>query len=86
MSECDSVIAEALNIVEALKPLVFPKLAGKGAAVQSVVLIDLLAIWLAGHVVRGDPVATRSLRADLLANALTLVDQLVEIEAKELGT
>jgi hypothetical protein len=74
----DKPIREALAIVAQMKPVVFPYLAGKGAAVQSVVLIDLLAIWLAGH--------PRHLRAELLANALLLLDKLVDLEAKKLGT
>lgn len=56
-------------------------LAGRPAAVQSAVLADLLAIYLAGHIVRGDPVKTDVLREQLLDLHVDLVRQLVPVNA-----
>jgi hypothetical protein len=36
--------------------------------VQGIILADLLAIWLAGHQVEGDPQATTKIRGELLAS------------------
>jgi hypothetical protein len=78
MSDLETVT----TLVEQIKPL----FAGKRPEVQGAALAELLAIWLAGHVVRHDAEATRTLRADLLAEHLLAVRQLVEVNAKILGT
>jgi hypothetical protein len=65
---------------------IMPLLAGRAPGVQSAILADLLAIWLAGHQVEGDAEKTRKLRADLLAGHLTLVRQLAPVNAKIIGT
>ena len=56
-------------------------LAGRPAEVQSAILADLLAIYLAGHIVRGNPAATNDLREKILAIHLGLVRELVPINA-----
>jgi hypothetical protein len=66
--------AESDAIVEQIKPL----LAGKGAAVQGSVLADLTAIWIAGHIVPGDPAATRELQAGMLEVHRQTVADLIE--------
>lgn len=63
-----------------------PLLAGLPPAFQGAVLADLLAIWLAGHFVPGDIDATRTMRAELLATHLQGVRDLVNVNAKRLGT
>jgi hypothetical protein len=70
---------EALKTMALIKPL----LAGKDPRVQGAVLTELLSIWLAGHVVKGDLEQTRQLRAELLVNHCELVCELVKELVKE---
>lgn len=72
--------------VEAIAAAIKPLLAGKTPTVQGAVLADLLALWLAGHVVLGDPAATEELRADLLAHHVRAVLRLVRHAARAIGT
>jgi len=74
--------AEVIALVALIRPL----LAGKSPPVQGAVLADLLAIWLAGHHVPGNPAATQSQRAELLAQQLKAVAQLVPVNAHLIGT
>ena len=67
-------------------PLVAPRLAGQPPELQSAVLADLAARWLAGHVCPGDRKATKRLRRKLLAQYVQLVHDLVEPNAKQAGT
>jgi hypothetical protein len=76
MSEADEVVA----LVAAARPL----LMGKPKEVQGAALADLLAIWLASHVVRGDPAATKRWRAAILKLHLKAVRQLVPINYQAL--
>lgn len=69
-------------IVAKIKPL----LAGLPPVIQSAVLADLLAMWLAGHHVPGDAEATLEIRAELLAKHCQLVRQLVPVNARIIGT
>jgi len=69
-------------VVEQIKPL----LANRQPEFQGAVLLDLLAIWLAGHYVAGDPDATRKLRAEMLEAHLVMLDDLVAVNAKIIGT
>jgi hypothetical protein len=75
-------VREIEIVVERIKPL----LSGRPPETQGAILADLLAIWLAGHHIAGDVEATRTLRADILAAHLQLLPQLVEINARILGT
>jgi hypothetical protein len=50
------------------------------------VLADLLAIWLAGHVVFGDANATKRIRERALKLHISQVWRLVKVNAKILGT
>lgn len=63
-----------------------PLLKGKPPSVQGAVLADLLAMWLAGHGVEGNADETLKLRATLLAEHCRVVRELVEVNAKILGT
>lgn len=67
---------------ESIRPL----LAGAGPKVQGAVLGDLVALWLAGHLVVGDPAATAELRKDMLDELVGLVEKLVPVNAAQLGT
>jgi hypothetical protein len=71
-------LEEILGLVEKIKPL----LAHNDPQVQSVVLAELLSIWLAGFHVLDDPEATEQLRAQLLGRHCGLVRELTAINAK----
>lgn len=73
---------EVERAVERIKP----HLGGYPPEVQGIILADLLAIWLAGHQVEGDSDATRKLRGGILATHLLMVEELVAVNAKILGT
>jgi hypothetical protein len=70
-AEADEVVA----LVAILRPL----LAGRAKEVQGAALADLVSIWLAGHVIRGDPAATERWRKDVLAMHVETVRLLLPI-------
>jgi len=72
--------------VEAIVASIRPLLNGQPMEVQGAVLADLLATFLAGHVVIGDPEETRALRAGLLDLHIRLVRDLIELNAQAMGT
>jgi hypothetical protein len=65
---------------------IMPHLAGQDPELVGGVLADLLAIFLAGHVVVGSKPETDKLREDVLAIHLEAVRQLVTINAELMGT
>jgi hypothetical protein len=65
---------EALRLVGLIRPL----LAHQPTQVQGAVLADLLAMWLAGHVMLGDKRATNRLREDMLKAHLIAVSALID--------
>ena len=67
---------------QALSRAIMPLLAGKGASVQGAALADLLALWLAGHFIHGDPEQTKALREEILAMHIAIVRDLIEINYK----
>lgn len=73
---------EVERAVERIKP----HLGGYPPEVQGIILADLLAIWLAGHQVEGDPQATTKIRGELLAHHLIWVEKLVTVNAMIIGT
>jgi len=73
---------QILELTKQIKPL----LAGKPAVVQSGALADLIAMWLAGHWIPGCPDETEQIRRDLFERYCELVIDLVEVNARELGT
>jgi hypothetical protein len=75
-----------LNLIADRVRQIRPLLAGLESHVQGAILADLLAMWLAGHGVRGDSAATDDLREDLLDAHLGIVTQLIPENAKLLGT
>ena len=79
-------MSEKTSHIIAVAKRVKPLLAGENPEVQGAALADLLAIWLAGHQVEGDLEATRTLRAELLAEHCRLVRQLVPVNARIIGT
>lgn len=69
--------AEVGQIVERVRP----SLAGRSPEVQGAVLADLLAMWLAGHIVKDDPAGTDALREELLEMHLRTVRKLIPVNA-----
>jgi hypothetical protein len=69
---------EAMTLVKKIRPL----LAGKDPSVQGAVLADLLAMYLAGHVIRGDPEGTKSFREQALEVHIVGVKALIDINYK----
>lgn len=75
--------ADAANVGRLLRRL-SDILAGNPPRVQGAVLADLLAILLAGHIVKGDAAATEALREQLLEVHLVAVRALVPINAEHI--
>lgn len=69
----------AMEISAFIKPM----LHGEGAAVQSAVLANLTALWLAGHI-GPTPEATKEFRYGLLDGFCTLVRDLIDASEQEL--
>lgn len=65
---------------------VSPQLKGRSPGVQGAVLADLLAMWLAGHWVERSKEETHALREKVLRMHVEKVWELVEENAKILGT
>jgi hypothetical protein len=67
---------EADEVTEKIRPL----LEGHGPIVQSVILADLTAAWVAGHLLHADGAVnapeTRRLREDILMHFIELIRQL----------
>jgi hypothetical protein len=74
--------AEVERIIEQIRPVLFPLLAGKPPEIQGAVLADLTAIWLAGHF----PAITAQLRDLLLKHHIAAVRDLIPVNAKAMGT
>jgi hypothetical protein len=73
----------SMAITGKIKPL----LAGHPARVQSAVLAQLLAMWLAGHVaLRQGTTENEKLRDDLLRDHIDLVRRLVPFDMRRMGT
>jgi hypothetical protein len=64
------------ELVDRIKPI----LAGEAPNVQGAVLADLLAMWLAGHVIMGDPKETEKMRERALEIHIATVRALIPIE------
>jgi hypothetical protein len=78
MSERRRQVEDGLALAKAIGPM----LAGKDQHVQATALADLLATFLAGHVVLGDPKATEALRLDMLAMHMDAVKALIDLNYK----
>lgn len=76
MTEPYAIAVERL--VEAIRPL----LAGKAPPVQGAALADLLAVWLAGHMVPGEPAETQLLRDELLDAHISIVRKLIPVNER----
>ena len=78
--EARAHVKEVMALVERVRPL----FAGRAPDVQGAALAELLAVWLAGHVVPGDPEGTERARSELLQQHLFTVRELVPINFKAL--
>jgi hypothetical protein len=76
--------SEQADRVTALVEMIKPFLAGEAAAVQGAALADLLSIWLAGHIVPGDPAATKLMHDELLQFHINGVRELIPVSAAQL--
>lgn len=65
--------------VEALVDSLAALLAGRSAQIQGAALADLLATFLAGHIVPGDAAATDAVRERILAVHVDVVRKLVPV-------
>lgn len=74
----DGTEAQIVELVERIRPL----LADHAARVQGGVLADLLAIWLAGHIVPNDQRETDKLREEILRLHVQIVHQLIPPNAR----
>jgi hypothetical protein len=79
MQDAEKDADQALDLVRDCSRL----FAGKPAEVQGAALADLLALWLAGHVIVGDPKATERVRKEVLAMHLETVWNLVPINYRD---
>lgn len=75
LAEAVAETKQAMAIVRAAQPL----FEGKPATVQGTALADLLALWLAGHVIPGNPDATKRAREQVLEKHLVTVRALIDI-------
>jgi len=65
------------KLVERIRPL----LSGRSPQTQGAALADLLAMWLAGHIVQGNPAATDELREELLEAHTAVVRKLIPVNS-----
>jgi hypothetical protein len=71
-------MTEDLDAIIALTNRLKPLLAGHPPGIQGGALAGLVALWLGGHHVKGDPEATEKFRAKLLDMHCLAVRQLVD--------
>lgn len=69
--------------VEAIVNRMRPVLAGHASPNQGAALADLLAIWLAGHIVPGRPAETNAMRERLLQFHIEMVRKLIPVNAAQ---
>jgi len=70
--------------IDRLTQILGGHLRGRPPEEQGAALADLLATWLAGHLVKGDPAATAELRQGLLDMHLAQVAELVALHHKRI--
>jgi hypothetical protein len=80
-ADADAAARKVPGLVDRIGTL----LHGQGQMAQGAALADLLAMWLAGHFVPDDPVATTRLRAELLDMHVRLVRDLIRPSAQAIA-
>ena len=78
MTEEEKKARRASRIVAQIRP----KFSGEDRCVQGAVLANLLAFWLANHIVYGDQAATDAMREDLLQTHIKHVRNLIPVNHK----
>jgi len=73
-----SAVAKTYEVTR-ISEQIYDLLAGRGADVQGAICADLLARWLAGHIVPGDKQATADIREKLLTAHVETVRRLIPI-------
>lgn len=81
MTDARKATMNELADVEAIVRRARPALAGHPGPNQGAALADLLATWLAGHIIPGDPAETDALREDLLTRHIAAVRDLIPVNA-----
>jgi shikimate 5-dehydrogenase len=76
----NKAVSRDLDATVALVEQIRPLLAGKGGAAQGAALAMLLATWLGGHVVIGNPERQAKIREELLSEHVKTVRQLLAAE------
>jgi hypothetical protein len=76
---------ETLATIDRLIRQIGPILASNPPAVQGVVLADLLASWIEGHVIVGKKAETDQMRAELLSTQIRTVTAMVPLGIWSLG-
>lgn len=78
--------------IEAVSRQIYPLLHGQNPLLVGAVLIDLVSMWLAGHVSVAESgneeeslKYTRELRQQLLSDFIIAVEAMVPVNAKEIG-
>lgn len=78
----DSRHVETATEIITLSELIGSLFIGRSSAVHGAVLTDLVAVWLARHVMPSNPPATAKLRNDLLNAHIQAVRRLVPVNAE----
>ena len=73
-----SSVAKTYDVTK-ISEQIYDLLAGQGADVQGAICADLLAMWLAGHIVPGNEQATADARDKLLKLHIETVRRLIPI-------
>ena len=84
--DLDRIATEAGELSAKMWPLMREHLGGRSPVVQGAVFADLVATYLAGNCVLGDPYHTAILRQELLELHIEEVLRLIPINAEILGT
>jgi hypothetical protein len=74
-------IRQADKITRELWPTISAALGGQPVVIQGMVLADLTAMWLAGHVVDGNPKRSSELRERLLESQTDAIRDLAAMYA-----
>jgi hemerythrin len=72
-------MSDNLKAVDELVDAARELFAGKAPEVQGAALADLTAMWLAGHVIRGDDKATKRLHEEMLKQHLKAMRALIPV-------
>lgn len=81
------------KLIDKISGRIYPLLHGQSPQLVGAVLIDLVSMWLAGHVSVAEDgneadsrKFTRELRAQLLSDFVIAVEAMVPVNARDIGT